>query len=52
MNGMRPRGVIMYEGKLEGDLFSGRSRFGGIDFRMPDGSSSASPSFSFKRVQK
>jgi hypothetical protein len=52
MNGMRPRGVILFEGKLEGDVLSGKSRFGGIDFRMPDGSPPKSPSFSFKRVRK
>jgi hypothetical protein len=52
MNGMRPRGVVLFEGTLEGDTLSGTSRFGGIDFRMPDGSSPASPSFSFKRVGK
>ena len=52
MNGMRPRGVILFEGKLEGDTLSGDSRFGGIDFRMPDGSPPPSPSFSFKRVRK
>jgi len=52
MNGMRPRGVILFEGKLEGDTLSGKSRFGGIDFRMPDGSPPPSPSFSFKRIRK
>jgi hypothetical protein len=52
MNGMRPRGVILFEGKLEGDTLSGKSRFGGIDFRMPDGSPPPSPSFSFKHVRQ
>jgi hypothetical protein len=51
MNGMRPRGVVLFEGKLEGDTLSGSSRFGGIDFRRPDGSSPPSISFSFKRAQ-
>ena len=50
MNGMRPRGVILFEGALEGDTLAGKSRFGGIDFRRPDGSPPPSPSFSFKRV--
>lgn len=49
MNGMRPRGVLLFEGKLEGDTLSGKMRFGGVDFRMPDGSLPQSPSFSFKR---
>ncbi|HEY7544052.1 MAG TPA: hypothetical protein VID27_04175, partial [Blastocatellia bacterium] len=52
MNGMRPRGVILFEGKLEGDTLTGRSRFGGINFRRPDGSPPPSPSFSFKRTRK
>jgi hypothetical protein len=26
MNGMRPRGVILFEGKLEGDTLTGKSR--------------------------
>ena len=52
MNGMRPRGVILFEGTLEGDTLAGNSRFGGIDFRRPDGSPPPSPSFSFKRVRK
>jgi uncharacterized protein len=52
MNGMRPRGVILFEGVLEGDTLAGKSRFGGVDFRLPDGSPPQSPSFSFKRVRK
>jgi putative esterase len=52
LNGMRPRGVVLFEGKLEGDILYGRSRFGGIDFRMADGSPPPSPAFSFKRVRK
>jgi hypothetical protein len=52
MNGMRPRGVILFEGKLEGDTLSGKSRFGGIDFRRPDGSPGGQSFFSFKRVRK
>lgn len=52
MNGMRPRGVLLYEGKLEGDTLSGKMRFGGVEFRMPDGSSPSLPSFSFKRVRQ
>jgi predicted alpha/beta superfamily hydrolase len=52
MNGMRPRGVILFEGTLEGDTLSGKSRFGGINFRRPDGTPPPSPSFSFKHVRK
>jgi hypothetical protein len=52
LNGMRPRGVVLFEGKLEGDTLDGTSRFGGIDFTLPDGSAPLSPSFSFHRVRK
>jgi len=52
MNGMRPRGVILYEGKLEGQALTGKMRFGGVDFRMPDGTKPIFPSFSFKRVSR
>jgi hypothetical protein len=52
LNGMRPRGVVLFEGKLEGDTLAGKSRFGGIDFSLPDGSPPPSPSFSFKLVRK
>jgi hypothetical protein len=50
MNGMRPRGVLLYEGKLEGDTLSGKMRFGGVDFRRPDGSPPPPIHFSFKRA--
>lgn len=52
MNGMRPRGVLLYEGKLTGDVLSGQMRFGGVDFRMPDGSPPPVLSFSFRRIRK
>lgn len=52
MNGMRPRGVILYEGELEGDILSAKMRFGGVDFRMPDGSPPPFPSFLFKRARQ
>jgi len=51
MNGMRPRGVILFEGILEGDILSGKMRLGGVDFRLPNGSRPSS-FFSFKRVRK
>jgi hypothetical protein len=35
MNGMRPRGVILFEGKREGNRLSGSVRFGGINFVRP-----------------
>jgi hypothetical protein len=51
MNGMRPRGMLLYEGTLEGDTLSGVSRFGGIDFRGPDGRTPPPLYFSFTRVR-
>lgn len=50
MNGMRPRGMLLFEGKLTGDTLSGENRFGGIDFRRPDGSRPPPLHFSFQRV--
>lgn len=52
MNGMRPRGVLLFEGRLEGDRLSGKMRFGGVDFRMPDGEPPQAPSFSFKLTNR
>jgi hypothetical protein len=43
---------VLFEGKLEGDTLSGTDRFGGIDFRRPDGSAPELLHFSFKRVGK
>lgn len=49
MNGMRPRGVILFEGKLENGTLSGQSRFGGINFQRPDGM--PEPTFTFRRAK-
>lgn len=49
MNGMRPRGVNLFEATLESDTLAGTVRFGGIDFRRPDGSRPEPLHFSFKR---
>jgi predicted alpha/beta superfamily hydrolase len=51
MNGMRPRGVLLFEGTLKGDTLSGIMRFGGMDFRLPDGSKPPTIHFSFKRAR-
>jgi hypothetical protein len=37
MNGMRPRGMLMYEGTVDGDVFEGRFVLRGVVFRLPDG---------------
>lgn len=52
MNGMRPRGVNLFEGTLKDDTLAGAVRFGGIDFRRADGSPPEPLHFSFKRVRK
>lgn len=52
MNGMRPRGVILFEAASKGGALEGTSRFGGINFRRPDGSPPPTPAFSFRRVPK
>lgn len=52
MNGMRPHGLNLFEGRLEADVLKGTVRFGGIDFRLPDGSAPRPLYFEFKRVRK
>lgn len=51
LNGMRPRGVLLYEGKLEGDTFSGQMRLGGVNFKRPDGMPLDPLRFSYRRVR-
>jgi predicted methyltransferase len=51
MNGMRPRGVLLYEGKLDGDTFSGQMRMGGVNFKRPAGMPLDPVRFSYKRVR-
>jgi hypothetical protein len=52
MNGMRPRGVLLYEGTQRGDTLSGEIRFGGVAARMPDGSPLPPVYFAFRRARK
>jgi pimeloyl-ACP methyl ester carboxylesterase len=35
MNGMRPRGMLLHVGRLEGGRLTGVMRFGGVDFKYP-----------------
>jgi hypothetical protein len=49
MNGMRPRGMLLFEGTLAGDTLTGQMRLGGVDFRRPDGSPPPVIHFSFRR---
>jgi pimeloyl-ACP methyl ester carboxylesterase len=46
LNGMRPRGVMLWEGVLKGDTLSGRGRFGGVVFESPP---DFDPQFTFVR---
>jgi hypothetical protein len=50
LNGMRPRGVVLWEGTLHGDTLSGNQRWGGVAPPYPpDGR--VDPGFSFTRVR-
>ena len=48
MNGMRPRGMNLFEGTLTGDALAGKKRFGGIKFEEKG----PPIQFSFKRARK
>jgi hypothetical protein len=37
MNGIRPMGMIVYHGRLDGDVLEGEQRFRGIVLPLPDG---------------
>lgn len=37
MNGMRPRGMLLFEGKLKDGVMKGEMRFGGVRLTMPPG---------------
>jgi hypothetical protein len=45
LNGMRPRGVMLWEGVLKGDTLAGKGRWGGVVVNDP-----FDPAFSFVRV--
>jgi hypothetical protein len=49
LNGMRPRGVALFEGTLQGDTLAGTMRFGGIDFKEFNGAAPPPLFFSFVR---
>jgi pimeloyl-ACP methyl ester carboxylesterase len=51
LNGMRPRGVVVFEGRLEGDILAGQLRFRGIRFRMDDGSEPPPIYFELRKVR-
>ena len=49
MNGMRPRGMLIHEGKLVNGVFSGEMRFGGVNVVFPDGTRPPPIHFSFRK---
>jgi hypothetical protein len=51
MNGMRPRGLLLFEGELKDGRLEGTSRFGGIDFRYPEGMEKPVIRFAFTRLK-
>lgn len=51
MNGMRPRGMLLHDGKLNGDVLKGLMRFGGIrDIRPPGMPDPPTVHFELKRA--
>jgi len=51
LNGMRPRGVVLWEGTLDGDTLSGKQRWGGVANPLPP-DARGEPGFSFTRVRR
>jgi hypothetical protein len=51
LNGMRPRGVLVHDGTLQGDTLAGKTRWGGITFNYPPGMEVPDPGFSFTRAR-
>jgi hypothetical protein len=48
MNGMRPRGMLVFEGVLRDDVLEGEMRMRGIRFEMPPGMSPPVISFTLR----
>lgn len=51
LNGMRPRGVVLWEGTLQGDTLSGTQRWGGVASPLP-ADARLDPGFLYTRVRK
>jgi hypothetical protein len=51
LNGMRPRGVVLWEGTLTGDTLAGKQRWGGVASPYPP-DARVDPGFSLTRVRK
>ncbi len=52
LNGMRPRGVLLYEARRAGDQLEGRMRLAGMTFTMPDGRPLPPIYFTLRRVPR
>ena len=50
INGMRPRGMLLFEGMRRGDTLAGDMRFAGINARGPNGESLPTIHFEYRRV--
>ncbi len=50
MNGMRPRGMLVYEGRFAGEMMKGVMRFGGVRIVRPPGMEPPTVRFELKRV--
>ncbi len=51
LNGMRPRGVVLWEGTLKGDTLSGTQRWGGVASPLP-ADARIEPGFLYTRARK
>ncbi len=51
MNGMRPRGMLIHDGTFKNGVVSGKMRFGGVNFKFPDGMTPPEIRFLFKKVK-
>ena len=50
INGMRPRGMLLFEGIRRGDTLAGDMRFAGINARGPNGEALPTIHFEYRRV--
>jgi hypothetical protein len=49
MNGMRPRGMLLFEGHMKNGELAGTMRFGGINFTYPDGMVPPAIKFAYRK---
>ena len=51
MNGMRPRGMLLFEGELKDGRLEGTTRFGGVEVRYPEGMDPGEIKFAYQKVK-